>query len=280
MPPNVVTTMKRKLDEFIDDEGSYGSQRQSVLNISMCKLKMVPRRRVEPCLRRSVLILNTLKHIETELEMEGVYFTSPADATFNLTDPSHGKIDLDPLPECNSNTSFLQPSSVSFLPHVATEGPPSPMPKPVQDVENMDTSAKDTSGKTVLDLVPCKLATAEVLPCTPVSKLSASRSYIEDANNNLLPSSFASFASNSSASWSEDFSDIDISVCDVDIYSISSAMKLTPLSAEEVLHSFPNTSGHANDSYPSFINSQCGTSFRNESVMDDLDNIMQILVGM
>ena len=82
MPGLVSTGFKRKHDALEEDEGkgcpqpqAYTMQRQSVLNISICKLKTT-RALVEPSLRRSVLICNTLRQIEQELRAEGRHFDS------------------------------------------------------------------------------------------------------------------------------------------------------------------------------------------------------------
>lgn len=85
MPGLVGTGTKRKRDDGEDGlEGnhrlatcsqvcSYSIQRQCVLNLSACKLQMT-RQQIEPPLRRSVLICNTLRHIERELRAEGRHY--------------------------------------------------------------------------------------------------------------------------------------------------------------------------------------------------------------
>ncbi|XP_063957908.1 SERTA domain-containing protein 2-like [Lytechinus pictus] len=85
MPGLVGTGTKRKRDDGEDGvEGShrlatcsqvcsYTLQRQCVLNLSACKLQM-SRQQIEPPLRRSVLICNTLRHIERELRAEGRHY--------------------------------------------------------------------------------------------------------------------------------------------------------------------------------------------------------------
>ncbi|XP_071962373.1 cell division cycle-associated protein 4-like isoform X2 [Antedon mediterranea] len=76
MPVLVNPRLKRKFIEVDEIEGRggihYCVQRQSVLNISICKLQM-SRALIEPCLRRSVLICNTLRQIEKELRSEGKF---------------------------------------------------------------------------------------------------------------------------------------------------------------------------------------------------------------
>ncbi|KAK2162669.1 hypothetical protein LSH36_94g05053 [Paralvinella palmiformis] len=88
---------KRKLEEEDETKLSYFAQRQSVLNISMIKLRAQPLRKTEQPLRRSVLIFNTLKSIETELKMEGVRWNLPTRPSLL---PSIQPLDvtLDPIP--------------------------------------------------------------------------------------------------------------------------------------------------------------------------------------
>ncbi|XP_072166091.1 uncharacterized protein [Diadema setosum] len=85
MPGLVGTGTKRKRDDGEDSlEGSqrlatcsqvcsYTLQRQCVLNLSVCKLQM-SRQQIDPPLRRSVLICNTLRQIERELRAEGRHY--------------------------------------------------------------------------------------------------------------------------------------------------------------------------------------------------------------
>ena len=69
------------------------------------------------------------------------------------------------------------------------------------------------------------------------------------------------------------FGDVDWNLYDYDLFSsFSSNMKMAPLSAEELMHSFP-AEGHPGLSSPS-------PCYRNELLNDDLDHIMQVLVGI
>lgn len=60
----------------------YRQRRLAVLNLSMCKLGRY-RQFSDPSLRRSVLICNTLRLLEREMEQDGCFFNSPAQ-------PQHG----------------------------------------------------------------------------------------------------------------------------------------------------------------------------------------------
>ncbi|XP_041352391.1 uncharacterized protein LOC121370921 [Gigantopelta aegis] len=269
MPPSVFGNMKRKADHLFGDEVSYGNQRQSILDMSMCKLKTSPPKRIEPCLRRSVLILNTLKHIETELKTEGIYFPAPSEAAFNLGESQLEKLTLDPLPESEfSNASPVQ--SVTRMDGICQ------LPVPLKSVGMLpDFREQD---RTVLDLVPCPMLPVE----SPQISKALLKTLPEDSNNNLL-STIACVAN--SSTWTEDLlGDVDVSLCDLDLLTLSSAMKFAPLSADEVIHSFPNSSSHPGDPASALGASPLvpgsRSTCKSDSLLDDLDNIMQILVGM
>ena len=101
--------VKRKYDEMegvteADDTAtptssasstSYPVQRQSILNISMFKLRTPPCKK-EPSLRRSVLIFNTLRYIEQELKQEGCKFMPPPPPI--VFPPAEQDMTLDPPP--------------------------------------------------------------------------------------------------------------------------------------------------------------------------------------
>ena len=74
---------------------SYPAQCQSVLNISMFKLRTPPCKK-EPSLRRSVLIFNTLRYIEQELKQEGCKFMPPPPPI--VFPPAEQDMTLDPPP--------------------------------------------------------------------------------------------------------------------------------------------------------------------------------------
>ena len=97
----------------------YTQQRLSVLNMSMVKLNRFSRF-PEPSLHRSVLICNTLKHIEREMESEGLSMAAL------LTHPTPQAPTPPTLPETSTpSTPSLPPSS--FDPSFT---PPEPMETP------------------------------------------------------------------------------------------------------------------------------------------------------
>ena len=69
------------------------------------------------------------------------------------------------------------------------------------------------------------------------------------------------------------FSDVDMSLYDFDLLtSAAPNVKVAPLSAEELMHSFPA------DTYSGGLSpSPC---YKTDFLGDDLDHIMQILVGI
>lgn len=77
---------------------TYLAQRQSILNMSMCKLRTPAQGRREPSLRRSVLIFNTLRSLESELRREGCAFLPPPAPIVFPPSPSEQDMTLDPLP--------------------------------------------------------------------------------------------------------------------------------------------------------------------------------------
>jgi hypothetical protein len=56
-------------------------------------------------------------------------------------------------------------------------------------------------------------------------------------------------------------------------------MKLTPLSAEEVIHSFPAHTSVITESYASLFNASVNNTCKGEVLPEEIENIMQILVG-
>lgn len=316
MPPLQSSGIKRKR-EVIDDEATHGLQRQSILDISMIKLRTSPKRRIEPCLRRSVLILNTLKHIELELQNEGVIIHTSTEAAMNkIPEMSTTELTLDPLPDMST---FISPQPIS----VPMQLDPPSMIGSSASGEYFD---KDVSG--MVDLLPCKpVLRCEssslghessppdfvALPNGAAACAVAKSPLAEDANNNSMVS--VPYVSNSVPTMDDPFSDIDISL-DFDLMAWSSTLTslpvttpaspmpssssttppLTPLSPskllpslsiEDILHSFPQTSWlepdtHILSSAPlaPVLNSQCSTYCRTDSSLDDLENIMQILVGL
>ncbi|OWF51443.1 SERTA domain-containing protein 2-like [Mizuhopecten yessoensis] len=256
--------IKRKLDEY-DDGGERnvepGIQRQSVLDISMFKLQTHPVRRVEPSLLRSVLILNTLKHIECELQKEGVTsdFSEAASMTLNET----SDMSMDVLPDCESiGNGDIQPD-LSEL-HISS---------------SMETTSLSIPKDTVNPLPPIE-SFVELSSAFPLSNGSLSCGPMKVKNSDSkehFTNSEQNMQLNFPVKTEDILTDIDVSTCDFDIFSsLASSMKLTPLSAEEVMHSFP-----VHDGYSTLFSncSQVGASCKSDLMPEDIDNIMQILVG-
>lgn len=225
--------VKRKIEDF-DCERCPLNQRQSILDISVGKLHVKTKKRVEPPLLRSVLILNTLKHIESELLKEGVQ-TPTNTSAFTI-------------PEVDPNSTVID-----FLPE-----------------QNISPKSDSQSG-----------------PLPSIDTFVGSRAMIVDSKeDHYIEKPVASFTENFVSSpyhssplrMEEVFSDFDLTMCDYDMFS--SGANLTPLSAEEVLHSFPNTgSNFSNDSFTTLSNASLTPFCKGETALDDLENIMQILVG-
>ncbi|KAK8738735.1 hypothetical protein OTU49_003647 [Cherax quadricarinatus] len=105
----------------------YHQQRLSVLNVSMYKLNRF-RQFPDPSLHRSVLICNTLRHIERELEAEGVSVASILAHSHAHAAHSHlqGATSNPGIPPCP------EPMPSSPLPSpAASEGPLPPMHAPL-----------------------------------------------------------------------------------------------------------------------------------------------------
>lgn len=311
---------KRKLEDGEEDDENFRSRhRESVFKISMCKLNRY-RQIPDPSLRRSVLICNTLRFIENEMEREGLH-TVAAAAGF-LPSIQTDNMTLDPLPIQSINNNSLHPLSSSI---------PSPLPigletstqvtlalevqsqqimqpsagelRPITEVYpfiafGKNLSELDSSGRATpypsLDSETCRIdsgalwnETDDRFPSINWSTLlSFSSTPDMDYSNSNLSSATCTFVSSpssgpsissdsfgSSSGGSEIFGDIDLSLYDFDLLPLSPPnVRLAPLSAEELLRTFPNNEGISSVS--------ANGCFRNEFITDELDNIMHILVGM
>jgi len=253
--------VKRKLDEYNDGlDKSIGGQRQSILDISMLKLQAHPVRRVEPSLLRSVLILNTLKHIENELQKEGVNSDFSETASLSLNETSD--VSMEVLPEAeNSANEFIQ-----------------------QDMSDLHISSSSASSKDAANPLPpiesfVELSTAFSQSNSSVAYSSLKISTLHETSHTCKEQISLEHQQPNFPVKAEDIlGDIDISHCDFDIFSsLASSMKLTPLSAEEVMHSFP---GHNTvDSYPSLFSNTVSSTCKSDLLPEEIDGIMQILVG-
>ncbi|XP_022333025.1 cell division cycle-associated protein 4-like [Crassostrea virginica] len=246
--------VKRKSDEM--EFEFEGNQRQSVLNISMCKLQNPSARKVEPSLLKSVLILNTLKHIETELRKEGISSELPPSATLTFhNDAENFTMDVLPLDTLDGSSEYIE-QDMSDL-HINGNLP-----------QGMDSSEDQSISK------------APLPPFETFVELSNSSNHNANSSpkNKVTSQKFdiwsSSLQTNIPFKVEDVLADTDLSQCDFDIFtSLSSTIKLTPLSAEEVLHSFPSNT--LSDSYQTFLSTSC----KSDILPEEIDNIMQILVG-
>ncbi|KAK3802738.1 hypothetical protein RRG08_002000 [Elysia crispata] len=178
MPPMATSSFKRKWSDVFQDEESYN--KQSLLDLCTSKLRYVnparpPRRRTEVPLLRNVLIVNTMKHLSTDMKLEKPMDYSTEDLS---VDPSHFEglpplselltdIMLDPQPSeqqqwasgstVYSNLIPLEPSIASYM-----------------ETSDPRTEVGD-EGKVVHDL----------LPCTSVVGMDPSQHMCWDAGNDL-----------------------------------------------------------------------------------------------
>lgn len=297
--------VKRKFDEV--DGGRMAlinSDPQSILNISMCKLR-APATRREPSLRRSVLIFNTLRHIESELKTQGVslppagsspiWSALPQDMD-TLDPPPGADIPAEPVVSLYSPPptpySYQSDMVCSGFSTAYTEYSDTP-----RQADHLDTDSSGESSDDSNDGFPDSpgasppyssgsVACSSYLDLDSPSNTSALLSWTDlsyttlgqSGQNTQLVSSacgapsrwatsgLSAFSTTSqNTSLQDSFSDIDISMYDFDLATISPTMKLGPVSTEDLLHSFPSDSS---------------TAYRNDLLGDDLDHIMQILVGI
>ncbi|XP_076464636.1 uncharacterized protein LOC143296523 [Babylonia areolata] len=311
--------VKRKREE--EDDELHAWQRKSILDLSMGKLRPDNNqntRRLEPCLRRSVLILNTLKHIESELAREGVHSHQSSEAAMNeIPEMSMAQLMLDPLPDMSS---FVLPLPVSPVPMSvdASQGGES---------ENGDYLSLADSG--IVNLLPCRsvMASQDQALSQTSSSLYGS---VQSQNPAMSPLSDSPFFYSSEALDSRALSvpaydgaaiDMMPSLPDFTPNSLlpnpvlelpkmyevgdsnnnsattsgpyntsSSSLGGEVLSEAEViefLHSLQEASDTtstsalpASSSSASVLNAQCSTFCRQDSMLDELDSIMQVLVGI
>jgi len=320
--PQGVSTMwssgtKRKLEE--EESLSYFDQRQSVLNISMIKLHAQPVRKTEPPLRRSVLIFNTLKTIETELNVEGVRWSLPTRPSL-LPSIQPNDLMLDPLPANDLKSAIADRGAIpSSEKHVAMETNTNDSYRPTNDPESQEMPPEVDSGslyvdnKSILDSF-FGFSVPQHGPLPTFSSLldldfmgSNAQSLIEPSpsgstchnafsstqssttNTPSVPLSSTITSPSFSHTWqhstsrsqpvapnleSDVFSDHDFSALDLDFFSfLPTNLKLPPLSPED-LQSLPHP-----ETFSQNLSASCNPK-HSDLLGDDLDSIMQILVGM
>lgn len=151
-------SFKRKWSDVFEDEESYN--KQSLLDLCTSKLRYVnparpPRRRTEVPLLRNVLIVNTMKHLSTDIKLE-----KPMDyGSEELSvDPSHFE-GLPPLSELLTDIMLdPQPSDqqqwASSSPVYTNLTPLEPSIPSYMESSDSRTESGD-EGKVVHDLLPC-----------------------------------------------------------------------------------------------------------------------------
>ena len=324
--------VKRKHEEVDrDTSGSYTDQRQSILNISMVKLRSPPvssSRRGDTSLRRSVLIFNTLRHIESELNQEGVTLSSSNKPLLPSLQPiTDVEIDLRPCSDTEMTPMTPQPVSPLYGSQDTASECHDDQERTLQRLETMEISPATsapfanttTQGSIPLGSTACLLSGATssgsalpsaTCPLPPADTLLSDTKYLLDsllscdkltvasfaslfevdsnANSTLLPSLptcqttspsnlpgnhiTTTTSSMPGADFTEALADLDL---DFDLFMPLSS-KLTPLSAEELMHTLPS----GGDPFPGVTGvtqnpSPC--THKNELLSDELDHVMQVL---
>ncbi|XP_013386975.1 uncharacterized protein LOC106156325 [Lingula anatina] len=299
--------VKRKHEEDTDLE-CYTHQRQSILNISMCKLRTSSLRRVEPCLRRSVLIFNTLKFIEEELRQEGVKVYDASKPSI-LPSIQCEEMALDPIP-CQDHMTHLELSSIgNNVNKTDIEEPKTPNVAVSDTAAIVSTPSSDNSSSAAPLILTTTSAIALSVPVTGSTDILGTHavtpqrniaSTIENGLDKLLTvESLSSLNLNSlfedeniigssilsslSSCWTspskvdDPLGDIDMAGCDFDLLSPASPnvkLPVTPITTDDLARTFSNMDV--------LLPSSCGVdSCRNDLLWnDELENIMQVLVGM
>lgn len=284
---------KRKLEEAeaeessayedrhpMDEENVYVGHRQSIYDISMCKLhryRQIP----DQSLRRSVLICNTVRTIEREMVSEGMELDAAAAASTFLPAIQTDSMTLDPLPA----VSDYQPYSVggvvpmelragcdgtdynrSLIDLDCSSGRATPRPDPgsgrtVPSGGGSGGGAPPAWGEEADERLPntC-ISWSSVLDFSSQSDVSedAWRCPPESTDVTGGPNTSPSASSDSGISTASDeiFGDIDLSLYDFDLLPLSPPnTRVVPPSAEELLCTFAGDRAVAarSCSPPSFV---------------------------
>ncbi|XP_078671986.1 SERTA domain-containing protein 2-like isoform X2 [Branchiostoma floridae x Branchiostoma belcheri] len=269
---------KRKLTTMADDPDDlaghktlglpYAAERQSCFRISLVKLQAA-QRLIEPSLRRSVLICNTLKHIEDELRAEGnlgLLHSAYAFATGNT-------------PACAPPTPIRQPEP---MPLTLNESAAEDIASYIEDLNNDSVqSNKEERRKTTTN----KLGFATVNQSTTGSSTETAKDHTPSCmtlTNTQLRIQSTNLSTNTapqpdSINLDEIFSDLDNSLYDLDFLTPYTAnIKLTPLSEDDVSNSFGGGTATFATTHQVTTNQTC----RQNEEWNELDHIMEVLVGM
>ncbi|XP_071803005.1 uncharacterized protein [Asterias amurensis] len=265
---------------------SYTMQRKYVLNASICKLQATCNL-IDPCLRRSVLIRNTLFHIEHELRAEGRHRDSFQLSTFIASTQSTctDTADKDRLPG-------------------AVETANSVLPSPPRDSNSNHFKDNSTKGFCAypenngllnrISIHSCANPSPSLLSPTSPGSMNTHSNVTNTANsgNHSAATTTTTTTSNSELPrlpntnseildfGDELFSDIDMSLYDFDVASpFVSNHKASPVNSSEdwlrpVSGDFSSFSADVNST------ASQGNSCRSDIGCDELDQIMHVLVDV
>ncbi|CAH1791147.1 unnamed protein product [Owenia fusiformis] len=295
---SVLLGQKRKHDELETEPIEYTQRRQTILDISMCKLKKPHSiKKREMSLRRSVLIYNTLRHIETELQHEGSRGmpysmpTIPAESVESLDMcPAQDTTPKETVKVATENSATicaqeeklsLADSLLATKTRLTDESMQS-----IENESNMDTD--NVIVPTVPDIINTTPLNSSLDAITDTShtNMDLGLSHIlpsvtqrQCKSNELLQSLCAWTENNvaqlgtwntsiwsSASSTTDAFSDIDLSLYDFDLFLNGAAQSNTNTrtSTEDYTNLYPPNNG----------------TCKGDLLNDELDNIMQVLVGM
>ncbi|PSN30073.1 hypothetical protein C0J52_27801 [Blattella germanica] len=260
----------------------YRQRRLAVLNISMCKLGRY-RQFPDPSLHRSVLICNTLRYIEREMEQEGFFFNN---ATGTLQAPVPPPPSPTPHPAVEPDPSYHHPQFPEVpAPNMSYPAPgasyrtlnpcPEIVPQYEQNLRDLSMSGRATPFPSSIhpsyetDSGMGDEESGRGINWGSVLSLS-SQSDLDPLNNNELYPSSPSHSSSSSSSSLPGLGPSDNSgslglLGDMDLGhefdDFLPSWKLTPLSADDILKSVPSS------------------EFSGRQGEGELDSIMHVLVG-
>ncbi|GFO48304.1 hypothetical protein PoB_007480900 [Plakobranchus ocellatus] len=196
MPPMATSSAKRKWSDVFEDGEPYN--KQSLMDLCTSKLRYVnparpPRRRTEVPLLRNVLIVNTMKHLSTDIRMEKPMEYNTEDLS---VDPGHFE-GLPPLSELL--TDIMLDPQPSDQQHWTTSSTAYPNLTPLEPsissyIDSPEVGSEE--GKIVHDL----------LPCTSVVGIDSPQTLNWNVGNDIsqeshLPWSIESTSEHSSHSW-------------------------------------------------------------------------------
>lgn len=251
----------------------YRQRRLTVLNISMCKLGRY-RQFPDPSLHRSVLICNTLRYIEREMEQEGFFFNNGAVQAPPPPPPAptpHPAVEPDPSYHPQFPEVPAPAMSYPLTPYRTVNSCPEIVPQYEQNLRDLSSSGRATpfpgAGHSNYDTDSGVGDDESGRGINWGSVLSlSSQSDLDPLNNNELYPSSPSHSSSSSFGLAPGDSDGSLGLLgDVELGhefdDFLPSWKLTPLSADDILKSVPSS------------------EFSGRQGEGELDSIMHVLVG-